>query len=126
MGHEHEPETNRSGPWEFRVIGPRVVFGGSRHVLSDWGLGRDVVERYVTTPRDIDRNRDRSFKIQIGLKTGPNWYGPVFSGFLRLQDQSEPVMVQTGPKLVLDWSGLEKVYDIIHNEYKLNIFRNGC
>src|SRR6266545_438674 len=45
MGHEHEPETNRSGP---RVIGPRVVFGGSRHVLSDWGLGRDVVERYVT------------------------------------------------------------------------------
>jgi len=50
MGHEHEPETNRSGPREFRVIGPRVVFGGSRHVLSDWGLGRDVVERYVTVP----------------------------------------------------------------------------
>src|SRR6266508_3614907 len=53
MGHEHEPETNRSGPREFRVIGPRVVFGGSRHVLSDWGLGRDVVERYVTSTQTV-------------------------------------------------------------------------
>ncbi len=56
MGHEHEPETNRSGPREFRVIGPQVVFGGSRHVLSDWGLGRDVVERYVTVPTHVPKH----------------------------------------------------------------------
>ena len=52
------------------------------------------------TPRVIDRDRDRSFEIEIGQKTGPNRYGPVFCGLLQLQDRSKPVMVQTGPKPV--------------------------
>ena len=67
-------------------------------------VGRVVFESPVRsgflTPRVIDWDRDRSFEIEIGQKTGPNRYGPVFCGLLQLQDRSKPVMVQTGPKPV--------------------------
>ena len=109
-------EVNNEAGWLFRNFeNGREMSEPNRLVLGS------PVRSGFLTPRDMDRDRDRSFEIYIGPKTEPNWYGPVFCGFLRLQDRSKPVMVQTGPKLVLDRSGLEKVYYIIHNKYKLNI-----
>ena len=63
----------------------------------------------LLTSRAFNRNRNRSIYFRNPKKTGPNRCGPVHIGFLRLIDRFRPVMVQTGPKLVLDRSGL-KIY----------------
>ena len=54
----------------------------------------------LLTPRAMDRNRNRSIYFQFLKKTGPNRYGPVHISFFRLQNRSEPVIVQTGSQPV--------------------------
>ena len=58
------------------------------------------VQSGLLTPRAMDRNRNRSIYFQFLKKTGPNRYGPVHIGFFRLQNWSEPVIVQTGSQPV--------------------------
>ena len=60
---------------------------------TEWLVFESPVRSGFLTPRAIDQDRDQSFKIQIWQKTGPDWYEPVFCGFLRLQDWSKPVTV---------------------------------
>ena len=71
--------------------------------IRGWWVGvvfESPVRSGFLAPRALDRDRDQSFNSQFVEKTGPNRYGPVLVGLLRLQDRSEPVMVQTGPKPV--------------------------
>ena len=54
----------------------------------------------LLTPRAMDHNSNRSIYFQFLKKTGLNQYGPVHIGFFRLQNRSEPVIVQTGSQPV--------------------------
>ena len=54
----------------------------------------------LLTPRAMDCNRNRSIYFQFLKKTEPNRYGPVHICFFRLQNRSEPVIVQTGSQPV--------------------------
>jgi len=101
FGSEPKRETvNEESPWgiteSVRDNRVRRRASGGGHWVGRSGivLGSSV-RSGLWAFEALDRDRDRSSLAGTSKKTGPNRLGPVHTGFLRLQDRSKLVMVET-------------------------------